>query len=246
MNTQTVKTTHPLVIIAAISVAVFSLVGSAAILGWIPNSRGTPAAAPETMSEAVTAHKLAASTAVEVPKAEPRPAPVRRAAVQAPKLKPVQIASAPVEAPVSVRNDPAPAVQPAPVIRSEPVAAKYEPVAEPARRQCYECGTIESVRETEKPAETNGIGIGVGAVAGGLLGHQMGRGNGNTAMTVLGAIGGAIAGHQVEKKVRTVKEYHLTVRFEDGATRQVVQSTPPAWHEGDKVKIVNGAIVSNG
>ncbi len=236
---QTVKTTHPLVIIAAISVAVFSMVGSAAILGWIPNSRGTPAAVPETVSEAVIAHKLAASTPVEVPKAETRPAPVRHAAVQAPKQKPVQIASAPVEAPVSVRNDPAPAVQPAPVIRSEPVA-------EPARRQCYECGTIESVRETEKPADTNGVGIGVGAVAGGLLGHQMGRGNGNTAMTVLGAIGGAIAGHQVEKKVRTVKEYHLTVRFEDGATRQVVQATPPAWHEGDKVKIVNGAIVSNG
>ena len=118
--------------------------------------------------------------------------------------------------------------------------------AEPLKKQCYECGTIESVRETEKPAETNGVGIGVGAVTGGLLGHQMGRGNGNTAMTVLGAIGGAFAGHQIEKKVRTVKEYHLTVRFEDGTAQQVVQSTPPAWREGDKVKVVNGSLVSNG
>lgn len=258
---QTVKTTHPLVIIAAISVAVFSLIGSAAILGWIPNSRGTTAPAPGSVSEAVAVHKLAAGTAVEASNAETRPAPARRATVQAPKYKPVQVASAPVEAPVTVRgesapsvyNSPAPSVHnsPAPSVHSEPVAARTEaPIevarAEPARRQCYECGTIESVRETEKPAETNGVGIGIGAVTGGLLGHQMGRGNGNTAMTVLGAIGGAFAGHQVEKKVRTVKEYRLTVRFEDGSAQQVVQSTPPAWREGDKVKVVNGALVSNG
>ena len=274
---QTVKTTHPLVIIAAISVAVFSLIGSAAILGWIPNSRGTTAPAPGSVSEAVAVHKLAAGTAVEASNAETRPAPARRATVQAPKYKPVQVASAPVEAPVTVRgesaravhnapapsvysapapsvyNSPAPSVHnsPAPSVHSEPVAARTEaPIevarAEPARRQCYECGTIEAVRETEKPAETNGVGIGIGAVTGGLLGHQMGRGNGNTAMTVLGAIGGAFAGHQVEKKVRTVKEYRLTVRFEDGSAQQVVQSTPPAWREGDKVKVVNGALVSNG
>ena len=238
MNMHTVKTTHPSIIIAAISLAVLALVGSAAILGWIPGSHGAPAPAPESVSEAVTAHKLAAGTAVETPRVESRavasrPAPARHAAARPVKAEPVQVASAPV------------------ADRSEPVAAKDEtPVqvaqAEPARRICYECGTVESVRETEKPAETNGVGIGVGAVTGGILGHQMGRGNGNTAMTVLGAIGGAIAGHQIEKKVRTVKEYRVTVRFEDGTTQQVVSSTPPAWHEGDRVKVMNGSLISNG
>lgn len=248
MNTQTIKTTHPLIIIAAIAVSVFSLVGTAAVLGWIPTSRSTPA--DSSLTQAVAAHQLAAGTTVDTPKpeakAEPKPAPARPVAVHRPKPKPVAQQAVQAEPPMVIaRNEPAPiAVHSEPAIRTyqaEPIAA-----AEPARRQCYECGTIESVRESVKPGETNGVGIGAGAVAGGVLGHQMGSGRGNDVMTVLGAIGGAFAGHQIEKKVKTVKEYRITVRFEDGTTQQVVQSTAPAWREGDKVKVVNGSLVSNG
>jgi outer membrane lipoprotein SlyB len=42
MEGQAVKSTHPLLVIAAVSVTVFSLVGIGAMLGWIPTSTGTP------------------------------------------------------------------------------------------------------------------------------------------------------------------------------------------------------------
>lgn len=40
MEAQAVRTTHPLIIIAAITVSLFSLVGIGAVLGWIPTSVG--------------------------------------------------------------------------------------------------------------------------------------------------------------------------------------------------------------
>lgn len=52
-----------------------------------------------------------------------------------------------------------------------------------------------------KQAQTNNAvpgGIG-GALLGGILGHQIGGGNGNQAATVLGALGGAVVGSQVGK-----------------------------------------------
>jgi len=44
MEAQALRTTHPLIIIAAITVTLFSLVGIGAVLGWIPTSVGTGAA----------------------------------------------------------------------------------------------------------------------------------------------------------------------------------------------------------
>ena len=46
METQAVRTTHPLIIIAAITVTLFSLVGIGAVLGWIPTSVGGAGPAP--------------------------------------------------------------------------------------------------------------------------------------------------------------------------------------------------------
>ena len=245
MNMHTIKTAHPLVIAAAVSMAVFSLVGTAAILGWIPVSKSTPASG--TVSQAVDAHKLAAGTAVDTPraeaKAEPRaeagPAPARHASAQRAKPR-AQTVTQPAAPAVVAHSEPTSA-------KAEPAtrAAQAEPAAEPVRKQCYECGTIESVRETEKQGETNGVGIGAGAVAGGVLGHQMGAGRGNDLMTILGAIGGAVAGHQIEKKMKKTMEYQVPVRFEDGTTQHIVMTTPPAWHAGDKVKVVNGTLMSN-
>jgi uncharacterized protein YcfJ len=53
----------------------------------------------------------------------------------------------------------------------------------------------------------------------GVVGHQVGGGNGKTAMTVLGAIGGGLAGHEVEKRVRSETRYDVKVRMEDGSSR---------------------------
>jgi len=52
MEAQVAKSGHPLMIIAAISVTVFSLVGIGAMLGWIPTSIGNTSASVPPTSQA--------------------------------------------------------------------------------------------------------------------------------------------------------------------------------------------------
>ena len=104
---------------------------------------------------------------------------------------------------------------------------------------------IESVREIEKTGDGSGLGAVAGGVAGGLLGRQTGNGRGRDVMTVLGAIGGAVAGNAVEKNVKKVKSYEVSIRFDDGSSRLITQSNPPAWRSGDRVKLVDGIISVN-
>jgi len=49
-------------------------------------------------------------------------------------------------------------------------------------------------------AQNSPIGIGVGAVVGGLLGNQVGGGNGKTLATIAGAVGGGYIGNEIAKK----------------------------------------------
>jgi len=64
-------------------------------------------------------------------------------------------------------------------------------------------------------------------------------------MTAAGAAGGAVAGNEVEKRVKTTKSYEVTVRLNDGSSRVISEASLPAWHIGDRVKVINGAIQSN-
>jgi uncharacterized protein YcfJ len=56
------------------------------------------------------------------------------------------------------------------------------------------------------------IGTGIGAVAGGLLGHQVGGGNGKTLATVGGAVAGGYVGNRVQKNAQDKKTYYTTER----------------------------------
>jgi len=49
-------------------------------------------------------------------------------------------------------------------------------------------------------AHNSPVGIGVGAVVGGLLGNQVGGGTGKTLATIAGAVGGGYLGNEVAKK----------------------------------------------
>ena len=105
---------------------------------------------------------------------------------------------------------------------------------------------VESVREVELKGEGSGLGAAGGAVVGGVLGNQVGGGRGKDLMTVVGAVGGAVAGNEVEKRVKSTKSYEITVRFDDGSSRAISEANAPSWRAGDKVRVVNGAIQSNG
>jgi outer membrane lipoprotein SlyB len=219
MEAQIARKTHPLIIVAAVTVTLFSLVGIGAVLGWIPTSVGN-------QKTAEPAPAVAESPQSATPQAEPA-----KTAEPAPAVKRVR------PKPVARHEAPRPVEQ----------AAAVPPPPPPAVASiCRECAVIEDVRSVEKAGSTSGGGAVAGAVVGGVLGHQVGSGRGRDLATVLGAIGGSLAGNQVEKNVKKTVEYQIWVRYEDGTKGMFVQATPPTWRIGDKVKVINGVIQSNG
>jgi outer membrane lipoprotein SlyB len=121
-----------------------------------------------------------------------------------------------------------------------PAAAAAKPIPVAATTPaCADCGTVQSVREIEKAGQASGVGAVGGGVLGGVLGRQIG---GDRTGTVIGAIGGAVAGHQIEKHAKSGKLWEISVRFNDG-TRSFTQDTQPALASGDRVRVVNGALV---
>ncbi|WP_460824944.1 glycine zipper 2TM domain-containing protein, partial [Massilia solisilvae] len=87
-----------------------------------------------------------------------------------------------------------------------------------------------------------GLGAAGGAILGGLLGNQVGSGNGRQLATVAGAVGGAVVGNQVEGNMHASQTYEIRVRLDDGTLRTFHQSSPPAWHTGERVRIVKGRL----
>jgi outer membrane lipoprotein SlyB len=252
METQIKRTTHPMLIIAAVSVTLFSFAGFAAIMGWIPTSSSHSQPAGLVAEASPTASQPMQQRFVE-PAPEARPVEQRTAEpkpVAKPKPKPAVTKSTPAEqhhAPAQVASNGYPPVaysEP----RHEPAAPRYEstpPRVEAPKKLCYDCGVVESVRDIEKRGEGSGLGAVAGGVLGGVLGNQVGSGRGQTVMRVVGAAGGALAGHEVEKRMKNTHTYELTIRYEDGTTRTITQDTAPLWRAGDRVKVVNGTIQPN-
>jgi outer membrane lipoprotein SlyB len=112
----------------------------------------------------------------------------------------------------------------------------------PAQQACPNCGTVDSIRVTQKAGEGSPVGLIAGGLLGGLLGHQVGQGRGNTAATILGAAGGAYAGNQVEKNAKKTVQYDVTVRMDDGSVRTITYDIEPGFRAGDKVRLVDGRL----
>ena len=101
-------------------------------------------------------------------------------------------------------NNPAPAPLPAAAPAPADNGEKYAKVlsVDPVRgsnaphQECKD----EVVTHTAPPRDQHQIaGTAIGAVAGGLLGHMVGSGKGNTLATVAGAVGGGYAGKRIEE-----------------------------------------------
>jgi outer membrane lipoprotein SlyB len=97
---------------------------------------------------------------------------------------------------------------------------------------CRNCGVVESVTAVRRQGQAKGIGgtpvtpgMAIGGVAGGLLGNQLGHGNGRAATTVIGAAGGAYAGHAIEKNRAQYTAYVMRIRMNDGSMRKIEQRT---------------------
>jgi outer membrane lipoprotein SlyB len=140
-------------------------------------------------------------------------------------------------------NEPAQVSKLAADTTTKPVVAKPRPApvvvaqATPRANVCAACGTVEAVTPVQRQGQVNGVAVGnttiglgtvAGGVVGGLLGNQVGGGNGKTAMTVLGAAGGAFAGNQIEKNMKKVTVYEVRVRMDDGSVRNMEVSSAVA------------------
>lgn len=208
----------------------------------------------------VTVLALAAALVVNRTEAQPTVAGVQSPLVAAvpaavPPVSPLALAPVAVPAPV-------PAV---PVAAHKVAVASARPLtytrAQPApavvarSNVCADCGTVETVTAIKRQGRVNGVAVGnttiglgtvAGGVLGGLLGHQVGGGNGRTAMAVIGAAGGAYAGNKVEQNMSSVTVYEVRVHMNDGSTRNVEVSSPiavgtPVTVEGRNLRLINGA-----
>jgi uncharacterized protein YcfJ len=186
-TTQAPTRIHPLMAGAAASVILVSLLGAAAIAGIIPNSHGNASdvarAAAQTAALAPSAAPLAQMTAPA-----PAAAPLQQAA---PAVKEVVQHKTIVHHQYVQRPSPA---------RARPIqVAQTEPVRQLASSPVYQ--QPQPIYQQPAPvAQNSPIGIGVGAVVGGLIGNQIGGGNGKTLATIAGVVGGGYVGNEIAKR----------------------------------------------
>lgn len=99
-------------------------------------------------------------------------------------------------------------------------------------------GTIVSVQPRQQLVqEPNLAGAVVGGLAGGAIAHQFGKGDGKTALTVLGIVAGATAGSQVNKKESFQQVADLGVQMPDGKVISITTNNV-GFQAGQVVKIV--------
>ena len=188
MENHTAPTTfprhHPLMLGAATSVILVSLLGAASIAGVLPSSRAS------TLPQAGAYPEAA-------PAVTQSNAPVRYMTPDGQMLEAVPAGQLLV-----------------PVQRTQTVhTAQAYPAAPPAHHKVAHHHAqptyVQSPQRTEQPyrapqhpiqnyvSDMHPVGTGVGAVVGGLLGHQIGGGNGKKIATVAGVLLGGYAGNEV-------------------------------------------------
>ncbi len=112
------------------------------------------------------------------------------------------------------------------------------------REQTVRMATVEAVREVMIQRDSKGIGVVGGAVVGGLAGSGVGGGRGQDIATVLGAIGGMVAGQAIEEKANQKPGLEITVKYDSGETRIIVQEADVQVRPGDRVQVITGGGVT--
>ena len=268
MNTPVPNTArrayHPMMILAALAIIVFCLAGTAAIMGWLPSSIGGSSSKGElTASDRAALASRLADSGRPSTEAERYALQVERdrdlaiqneerdiAARAARATTPRNVAPSTLAASDNLDRDvhfaSNSAVMPAPSPYRQ-VSTQQQPLqlaqAEPERRAtCSNCGRVESVRTIRTRAEGSGVGAAGGAILGGLLGNQIGGGNGRKLATVAGAVGGAVVGNQVEGNMKARTSYEVLVRMDNGKSRTFHLQNLNGYNSGDRIKVVNGAL----
>ncbi len=103
----------------------------------------------------------------------------------------------------------------------------------PAPNPDHEYGVVESIYTNKSDVNAGTL---IGGALGGLAGHQVGGGSGQTVTTIAGAVGGAVVGTKVANRNQVLQ---ITVKLDDGGRKVVQQKASLADLEvGQRVRIV--------
>lgn len=123
-------------------------------------------------------------------------------------------------------------------------AATPKPSPAPAKSElCKGCWRVVELHAEERTAKTSGVGVVGGAVLGGLLGSQVGGGNGKKLATVGGAVAGGYAGNEIEKRRNTHKVWVVKLEDAQGRPRSHEQAVNPNLQAGDVVELRDGQLL---
>lgn len=142
-------------------------------------------------------------------------------------------------------SNPAPAHASAPAETVKKHVTAKPQVAKASPEPCHECGVVESIESFSEKGQASGGGAVAGGVIGGIIGNQIGRGRGKDLATVAGVVGGAIAGNEIEKNTKKITRDRIALRMDDGTSQQLTLDAANGVAVGDKVKIIDGALVRN-
>ena len=134
------------------------------------------------------------------------------------------------------------AANPAPASKAQ--TAPYVVDQRPAygSNYCADCGTVNSVNERQVAGKPNVAGAVIGAIIGGVAGHQFGSGRGNTAATAGGAVVGGAVGSQVGKgEASTV--YDMAIRMDNGTTQTLTVAATGGLRAGSRVRVSGSHVV---
>lgn len=261
MNAPQTRSLHPMIWLATGAITVFSLTGIAVLTGLLPIPRQaiepTPTASLSTASAPVTAasvpvplaaasEPISASSAPLAAASNPAAAPEKLAQAEEQKTAPQAKISKSSKSSTAKRTGTSKTSQAkthSSKASSDSAPLHPETATTEVPRICEQCGVIEQIRTVQAKGQGTGLGAVGGAVVGGVLGNQVGKGSGRTAARIGGAILGGLAGNEVEKRARSSEHYVITVRMEDGSSRTIEQKSAPQWSEGQKVRL-NGDTIS--
>lgn len=188
----TAKRIHPLMATAAVAVIIASAAATAAITGVLPSSHSAPE--PQANASAYPTQQLASQGANTPTPVAAQPG--AQAQPYAQQYVPAAAAAAPAPA-TAMYTEPAPAVQQsAPAVHRSPrpVVHHHNQVAR------YDDAGYQQRQAAPAPRQPNYVAMGTGALIGGLVGNQVGSGNGRKLATVAGIIGGGMLGNEIANR----------------------------------------------
>lgn len=226
---------HPLVAGAAVAVMLVSVTGIAAMTGLLPTSHAVTAPPGQAASAPMLAQ--AASGAVTSPAQQP--------VAQQPAVEPRVTREKTVSEPRVVHHHHSAPTEPSPAYTSN---QGYGEATRPVAQQpAYDpnAGEVVAVNAVQTAQPTTGVGAVGGAIAGGLLGNQIGGGRGRVLTTIAGAIGGGLAGNGIEHEVHKATSYQVQVRMQDGSYRNFTYNQEPAFGIGEHVRVMGDTLMAS-